>query len=192
MGISIDVDSIVTPKDRHTFGPPNYQDYQYADLRALCQIFGWSSVSWVEPSPIRGSTETSCNNSRYYRLLGVARAHARANPFRVYNEEQPPELIADEVRLFPHLLIRAIWSNYYLPVDFDQPRQFEGSWGTISAGSSVRLHHEVSELATVIAKIQAQTTPEEAAFQDANELCQLLLSATEESMSLNLPLLLRG
>ncbi len=138
MGISIDVDSIITPKDRHAFGSPNYQDYQYADLRALCQIFGWSSAPWVEPSLIRGVTETSCNSSRYYRLLAVARAYARGTPFCVYNEEQPPVLTADESRLFPHLLIRAIWSNYYLPVEFDLPQQFEGTWGTISAGSSVQ------------------------------------------------------
>jgi hypothetical protein len=192
MGISIDVDSIVTPKDRHPFGPSDYQDYQYADLRALCQVFGWSSVPWLEPSPTRGATDTSCNSTRYYRLLAVARAYARGTSLRIYNEEQPPVLIDNERQLFPHLLIRAIWSNYYLPVDFDLPRQFEGTWGIISVGSSMRLHRELSHLVPVISKLQAQTTAEEATINDANELCTLFLNATQESMTLNLPLLLRG
>ncbi len=192
MSISIDVDSIITPKERHDFGPPNYQDYQYADLRALCQVFGWPSVPWIDPSPICGATATSCSSSRYYRLLAFARAYARSTTFQLYNEEQPPALTDDETRLFPHLLMRAIWSNYYLPVEFDRPQQFEGTWGTVSAGSSIRLHHELTHLRTIIPEISAQISSEEATIDDANKLCKLLLNATQESMTLNLPLLLRG
>ncbi|HMP39230.1 MAG TPA: hypothetical protein PKA05_02525 [Roseiflexaceae bacterium] len=200
MGISIDVKSIVTPKEHHIVGQSNSQDYQYADLQALCQIFGWSSVPWLEPSPVRGTTDTSCGSSRYYRLLGVARAHARSTPLRVYNEEQPPALTADEERLFPHLLIRAIWSNYYLPIDFDRPRQFEGTWGTVSVGSSIRLQHELTYLAAIISHLQAQlvtklrtlTKEQEEVINDASELCDLFLTAAQESLELNLPLLLHG
>jgi hypothetical protein len=199
MSISIDVDSIVTPKDRHLFGPPNYQDFQYAELQKLCDAFGWSSVPWSEPSPIRGTTDTSCNSLRYYRLLGIARAHARHTAFRVYNEEQPPLLSADEMQMYPHLLIRAIWSNYYLPVDFDQPRIFEGIWGTVSAGSAIRLQSELAHLVAIIPGIRrarAATNDQETAvaeaIDDAGRLCDLFLAATRESIQLHLPLLLRG
>ena len=200
MSISIDVDSLVTPKARHIFGPSNYQDYQYAELRALCQAFGWSSVPWLEPSPVRGATDTSCSSIRYYRLLGVARAYARGTAFRVYNEENRLALTVDEERLFPHLLIRATWSNYYLPVDFDRPLQFEGAWGTVSAGSVIRLESELARLTAIIPDIHgrggtAVTDQEEAgvdAINDAGTVCELLLAATRESMQLQLPLLLRG
>jgi hypothetical protein len=200
MGISIDVDSLVTPTDRHTFGPPNYQDYQYAELRKLREAFGWASAPWPEPSPVRGVTQTSCNSIRYYRLLGVARAYAQSTAFHVYNEEQPPEVTTDEARIFPHLLIRANWINYYLPVEFDQPQLYEGVWGTVSAGSTIRLHNELKLLATAIPDFRKQvetdlndsdTTAAEA-IHDAGELCELLLVATRESITLNLPLLLRG
>jgi hypothetical protein len=200
LGISIDVDSIVTPKDRHAFRPPNYQDYQYAELRALCQASGWSSVPWLEPSPVRGTTDTSCSSSRYYRLLGVARAYARGTALRVYNEEQPPAITVDEERMFPHLLIRAIWSNYYLPLDFDRPLQFEGTWGTISAGSVIRLQSELAHLAAIIPDFRRRasvaTNDQETAgaevINHAGKVCELFLAATRESIELQLPLLLRG
>lgn len=200
MGISIDVDSIVTPKDRHTFGPSNYQDYQYAEVQKLRQIFGWASIPWPEPSTVRGITETSCNSVRYYRLLGVARAYARVTAFRVYNEEKPPPVTPDEARLFPHLLIRASWINYYLPVDFDHPQLFEGVWGTVSAGSVLGLQRELTQLASIIPDFRTQASADPnnretgaaEAILDAGEVCELLLGATHESIALNLPLLLRG
>jgi hypothetical protein len=198
MSIGIDVDSIVTPRERRDFGPPSYQDYQYAELRALCGAFGWPEAPWQEPSRVRGETDTSCSSMRYYRLLGAARAHARGTPFHEYNEERPPALTADEARLFPHLLVRATWSNYYLPVEFDLPRLFEGYWGTASAGSAIHLRRELTQLDAALPALRArsQAAPDAqavaVALRDAGDICALLLSAAEESVALKLPLLLRG
>lgn len=113
---------------------------------------------------------------------------------------QPPAITADEERLFPHLLIRAIWSNYYLPVDFDRPLQFEGTWGTVSAGSVIRLQSELAHLAAIIPDIRRrareatndQGTAGAEVINDAGKVCELFLATTRESVQLQLPLLLRG
>jgi hypothetical protein len=204
MGISIDVDSIITPKERHRYGPPNYQDYQCERVKRLCEAFGWTHAPWAEPSAVRGETNTSCNASRYYLLLWVARSHARGVAFQRFDEEQVAALTPEESLMFPHLLKRAPWTNYYLPVDFAEPKFFENEFGLISAGSSKRLHAELTVLESVIHEyceqrgkdnlVEKQLREGQAhhTWDSVDDLCQTLLFATQESMDLNLPLLLYG
>jgi hypothetical protein len=77
---------------------------------------------------------------------------------------------------------------------------FEGTWGLISAGSAPGLRRELAHLATIltdrlrraIRSADDDESDEFDALTEPTELCERLLDATHESLTLRLPLLLRG
>jgi hypothetical protein len=189
MGIGINVESIITPKKRHNYGPPNYQYYQRDCLHKLCEAMKWEKVPWEDPSEIKG-IQSSCDNTKYYALLGIARSIAKNKDIEIINEDQ---LVIDptpeEKLLFPHLLLRVPETNLYLPVDFELPVIFKGPNGIISAGSS---YHFVKELSLIKDRLSSDPTLSDEFWTQTKEKSKLLLDAANQSIAINLPLKLMG
>ncbi len=191
-------------------------------LAFICTVFDWKSPPWDEPSEDSGISDSIGNGRyslllslawAIEDLAGEADQHVldlirvveetRRSP----SEHQYPQLRGN-CQKFPHTLDRNIYTSFYLPVDIPAPMhleispQFKHSHlydDGISLASSQRFLAELQVLQPLlqqIVEIRGADTRvpsyENYRWGSVYAACETLLSAAEDSLRLNLPLLVSG
>lgn len=172
MGVCVNVASLLQPPDSPPFRANESVRVEWLKnrnevIRLICDHFDWWALPWCEP-PAQYAIQGDCfNQSRYYKLLERAR-----------------EL--DEIShsaQFVHLVNRddSQYAAIYIPIEFDKPFQIRTSfeWEVCTIGSAVALSKELKAL-----------NPSVARYDDIADLPDRLLVQTEESVRLNVPMLI--
>ena len=105
MSISIDVESIITPKEKHSW--PALYAHQLFRVNKIKDIFGWENVPWEEPSNKSGLTATSSSWTTFSPLIGVSLAIINNVNVAEINIDQMLNLVIGEheYNAFPHFCI---------------------------------------------------------------------------------------
>jgi hypothetical protein len=217
MGITIDVESMITPFSRRRPGPKETYDIQRHYVELVCDNFGWEKIPWNEPSEQRGIS-ASANSSRYFLLLFLARVFQFSSEEALYSDDSVRNLAAqvqskafmplmsenfydDPYLRFVHFLDHDVYESIYIPIDFETPRHITtvvyGGNDSISVGSSLKLGNEMEILDKLISRIiglkgeETIVQPDSGILHkwaDVHDLCLTFQQAARESKKLNLPI----
>jgi hypothetical protein len=212
MGITFDVESIITHPSRRRPGPREYYIIQQEQLKYICQVFAWNEPPWNEPSETRG-VGSSANYSRWQPLLDLAlylefymaevsllssndliELAIHVEEQQNYNHPLPPIKSAH----FTHLLNQHKNTAYWLPHDFERPQfiattilEDPGQYD-FSIGASLRVKQEMEQLCQTCDMIVAVRDPQTEVgihtWASVQDLCHRIHEAAQESLTLNLPL----
>jgi hypothetical protein len=210
MGITLHVESIITPLARRTPGPRERFIIQEHRVNRICEIFQWSQPPWDEPSETQG-IDTSANYTRWWSVLRLAhicdvlfdRIDTRAADVLtgVALEIGIPtiSLPQEPIRQFVHLLWHHENSAYWLPYEFETPQFLttpllgDHEQYRFSIGSSYHLAREMDELCDVCDAIVATVGAERVVgvhshtWEGIQDLCHVVRQGAQESLSLQVP-----
>jgi hypothetical protein len=201
MGICFEVDNLlgsrelVHPRFRVAKTRVDWQTERRAVILAICQHFGWKWTPWEEPSERHGTEGNCCSKSRYDWLRALAIAIATDDATSTAEELIAPNIVANRFR---HLTNRndSQYTAVYIPTDFEQPFQIDtAQWETCTIASSVGLIRELRELYPLLQLEQRKQDKfvsrySEEKWQYLYELHGEILACAENSVSVNLPMLL--
>jgi len=215
MSVVIEVASIVTPDSRRRPGPRELHQSKLDTVAYISDFFKWETIPWNEPSEQFGIF-TSASNSRFNLLLSLAwlidqnsdEMDTEAESYFTHLFNVLPKNIRglSEYQYFPpsegfnnfsHLLSRNIFTSYWFPLEIANTVHIDAVLPDgFSIGSSHRLRDELHNLGQITQQVIAlngkdspiQYLDYSITWDSVHQLIQLIENASDESISLNLPL----
>ena len=199
MSVCFEVSSLLGSRDlahprfRNTHTREEWHRQRQEVLDAICRHFAWERIPWQEPSEQHGRYDLCCSWHTYDWLRALAAAIALNDSTSTVDA-----LRRTRVAPFLHLTDRndSQYTAIYLPAEFPEPFQIETSfyWEVCTIGSSYRLADELRQLAPLLKQEQGKQTKAVAHgtdehWQYLHELCADLLSYAQESVEMQLPML---